>query len=82
MKLDRVDLDHLDQVTRSRGYQILTDHYTALYEAKVKELVQPSDAETTARLRGFLEGMAACQRAPRAIAAMAKGDSKYGRGRK
>jgi hypothetical protein len=61
---DSGDLEELQDALRSRGYGQIREHLGRVIEAKVRELVQPSDAETTARLRGEIAGLQAALEAP------------------
>ena len=54
---DSGDLEDLQDALRSPGYQQIREHLGRVLEAKVRELVLPSDAETTARLRGEIAGL-------------------------
>lgn len=80
MKPDKQDLEHLRQVTRSRGLQLIVERLRAMRDAKVRELIQPSDAQHTAELRGYIAGVEACLAAPGALERELAGEGgTYGR---
>jgi hypothetical protein len=54
---DAGDLEELQDTVRSPGYSQIRTHLARLVEAKLRELVKPSDAEATARLRGEIAGL-------------------------
>jgi hypothetical protein len=63
-KPDAGDLEELQDTLRSPGYGRIREHLGRMIEDKVRELVKPSDAETTARLRGEITGIKAAIEAP------------------
>ena len=56
-KLDRVDVDHVDQTVRSRGWQLIRQRIERTLEQKRVELEHDAGEVATAKLRGFIEGM-------------------------
>ena len=63
-KPDSDDLEDLQDTLRSPGYGRIREHLGRVIEAKIRELVQPSDGETTARLRGEIAGLQVALEAP------------------
>lgn len=63
-RADGIDAEHLDQVIKSAGYAAIAGRIRLMYETKLRDLARPLSAEQTAMARGFLEGVAACERVP------------------
>lgn len=64
MKPDRIDLDELGGCVRSAAFRAIAARYEFMVGQKLEELLQPSTPEKTAQIRGFIEGVKACQRIP------------------
>ncbi len=64
MPRDAIDAEHLDQVAQSAGYAAIARRMRLMYDTKLRELTRPLDAIETAAARGFLDGVAACERVP------------------
>ena len=64
MKPERIDLDELGSCTRSAAYRVIAARYEFMVGQKLDELLQPAGPEKTAQIRGFIEGVKACQRIP------------------
>lgn len=56
-KLDGVDADAIEQVTRSRGWQLIKQRIANEIERERTALEQPESEQETARRRGAIAGL-------------------------
>lgn len=54
---DSADLDAVQSLVRERGYELLRKRVEQTRQQLVERLIQPSDAEITANLRGQIAGI-------------------------
>lgn len=81
--MDAIDIEQLDDAVRSAGYALIAERYARMIEAKVREIVQPLDPIKTAEVRGYLQGVQACQRVPHDLKKeVENGKNKKAEGRK
>lgn len=55
-----IDLEHLDQTARSRGYAFIRERMAQIVRDSRTALEQPLDERKTAELRGFIKGVRRC----------------------
>ena len=55
-----IDLEHLDQTARSRGYGFIRERMAQIVKDSRTQLEQPMDERKTADLRGFIRGVRRC----------------------
>jgi hypothetical protein len=77
-KYDAFDIEAVQEVTRSRGYEVIVERIRAVHAAKIKELRDSKlSHEQTQALRGFLDGIDRCLAVPDAL--KAEWDGRKGR---
>lgn len=54
---DAIDKEHLEQVLRTRGWEIFSGGVLRIAADKLKDLRRDQTLEETARLRGFLDAL-------------------------
>lgn len=69
-KFDGIDIAALQEVTRSRGYEVIVERIQAIHAAKMRELRDSKlTHDQTQALRGFLDGLDRALAVPAAIKA-------------
>ncbi len=59
-----IDPDEIESGLRSTFYREIAARYDAMLKSKIEAVLLPKNAEDTAYIRGFVEGVRACQRLP------------------
>lgn len=71
-RLDGIDSQHVSDTLDTRGWQLIRQRLERTRDLKIRELVKPSDAVTTAQLRGLIEGLGIALRVPEILMAEGK----------
>lgn len=62
--LDAIDAQRVAELLDTRAWQLISSRIERIQHAKIRELVRPSDAVTTATLRGYIEALETVLRVP------------------
>jgi hypothetical protein len=67
-KFDGIDIGHMQETVRSRGFEIIVERMRAIHAAKLRELRDSKlSHDDTQAIRGFLDGIDRCLAVPEQI---------------